>query len=71
MSPQCPGNMGSQISAVCALVLAIVNEAQTPGQIRPHRPLLAAWTQGLSSSSYKRYSTIVHEFQCVQRYHDI
>ncbi len=30
--------------SVCALVLAIVNEAQTPCQIHPHRPLLAVWT---------------------------
>ncbi len=30
--------------SVCALVLAIVNEAQTLWQIRPHRPLLAVWT---------------------------
>ncbi len=30
--------------SVCALVLAIVDEAQTAWQIRPHRPLLAEWT---------------------------
>ncbi len=30
--------------SVCALVLAIVNEARTIRQIRPHRPLLAVWT---------------------------
>ena len=30
--------------SVCALVLAIVNEAQTLCQFRPHRPLLAVWT---------------------------
>ena len=29
--------------SVCALVLAIVNEAQTAWQIHPHRPLLAVW----------------------------
>ncbi len=29
--------------SVCALVLAIVNEAQAAWQIRPHRPLLAVW----------------------------
>ncbi len=30
--------------SVCALVLAIVKEAQTKSQIRPHRPLLTVWT---------------------------
>ncbi len=30
--------------SVCAVVLAIVTEAQTLWQIRPHRPLLAVWT---------------------------
>ncbi len=30
--------------SACALVMAIVNEAQTARQIRPQRPLLAVWT---------------------------
>ncbi len=30
--------------SVCALVVAIVDEAQTACQIRSHRPLLAVWT---------------------------
>ncbi len=30
--------------AVSALALAIVNEAQTPCQFGPHRPLLPEWT---------------------------
>ncbi len=32
------------LESVCALVLAIINEAQTPCQICPYRPLLAEWT---------------------------